>query len=124
MNIFKSVLDGGVYILLYLIIPIMECFLVLSKTLSYDFFWLIISLSACFLYDCYTRFSGTREKKKKLVIVGACAFWILVCGIVFLRISSKISLSIYFIFFFIPVFIPFAIAMRDLIKRINKLISA
>ena len=117
-NLFKSVLDGLLYVILYIAIPTVQCISYLLS--SSDAFWTCFCLmTASLAYDSYTRFDkkNCSSKKNKIWQIGFVSLLLSVIslGLIFAGVR-EVHPAICFVCLFLLV--PFVYASSDIFKLI------
>lgn len=121
-NIFKSLLDGVLYILLYILIPTTQCIIYTIKDKT-DFFFCAFLLLSGLLYDCYTRYTSDmnewQKKKMKWNAVSSGTSWMLSVVIYMLR-NAPFDMPNWIVFLYVPsVLIAAFIAIFDVFAHIQ-----
>ena len=115
-NLFKTVLDGFGYEILYFVIPIAQC--VAYAILEDGVLWFsTLLLESSLLYDSYTRFNikDMLAKRKKIVLIGVIAGILFVVSFVaFVLHKNGIVIPNAMRYPYLLIAIPFFIATCDL----------
>lgn len=114
-NIYQSPLDGIIYFILYLCVPLGQClaYILIDPTL----FWFSAFLAvASLLYDSYTRFSkkASSAKKRKILWIGFISFFLFVFSIMILVLRSNgVEVNDYWRLPYLLLVVPFVISFCD-----------
>lgn len=123
-NIFKDLWDASLYQILYIIIPIIQFGICVTKG-GDGRFTCVILMMAGILYDCYTRFNGvTIVGKRKIILIGIPAAIMLTETVsIYIFESNGISEETWAYFLYVPMIIPIIITWWDLVNKIRTLTS-
>lgn len=118
-NIYKSLWDAGIYLVLYIIIPVTQYYLYITNQ-SAESFTCAILLSVSILYDCYTRFDAQKKVAKRKILAIGVACFITLCIMIVLHMLAKegINFNGRFYFFLAPLIVPVCVNIWDLTGQI------
>ena len=125
-NIFKSLLDGLLYLILYIIIPTTQCVIYTIKD-DDGFFFAAFLLLSSILYDCYTRYSSDmddlQKKKIKWNVLASGITWLLVV-VFWMFNAASFDILKWAVFFYVPsILIAAAIAIFDAFAQLQCVFS-
>ena len=116
-NMFKSVLDAFLYLLLYFVVPLAQY--IAYNILEDSSVWFVsLLMTGSLFYDSYTRYDGRKLKKFRvqMVIIGAVALVLTVYSCAVMIISATgVSVSSLARIPYIILVVPFCVALVDLI---------
>ena len=117
-NIFQSVLDGMIYVVLYLVIPVAQIIAHMIVDPSLVWFSSLLATSSL-AYDSYTRFSykSCGAKKRKIVTIGVVSFLLMLWSIAILMARANgVATNIFLFWPYLLLVVPLFIAVIDTIE--------
>lgn len=123
-NIYKSIIDAGIYSVLYIVIPISQ-FIAYIINGDKGRFWCVFLLLVSILYDCYTRFDdATKIGKKKILSIGISTFIMIIITIVLsIFVSNDLTIDSWAYLLYLPILITVCVNVWDFIGRLRMLIE-
>ena len=123
-NIFKSVLDGFLYIILYFVTPIAQCvaYAIVNKEL---FLYSALLLVAALCYDAYSRYDKDEDPRKilKVLTIGIISGSLFGLSLFFLILANNgVNIGNISRLIYLALFVPFFIAVNDLFSQLFRLV--